>query len=151
MAETPEESDFTSIQQRILEIGMANADQKPNTLSNVPEDLKAAMGRLMPFRDEEAESELALPASLQDYIELVDWTGRSIAPGKPGRIPENLPPLLTRLNIRPENYIKFIQRAEKERFHFFIGPVDRIREVADLLGRGFFKGQAAAAALFSPG
>jgi len=140
MAETPEESDFTSIQQRILEIGMASADQKPEaeSESQLPEDLNAAMGKLMPFRDQDPDSEIALPANLQDYIELIDWTGRCIAPGKRGSIPENLPPILTRLNIRPENYIKFIKRAEKSRFHFFIGPVERIREVADKLGRGFF-------------
>jgi len=153
MAETLEESDFTSIQQRILESGMAGADQKPEikSESELPEDLNAAMGKLMPFREQDPDSELALPANLQDYIELVDWTGRCIAPGKRGSIPENLPPILTRLNIRPENYIKFIKRAEKNRFHFFIGPVERIREVAKTLGRGFLKGQAAASALFGPG
>jgi len=53
MAETPEESDFTSIQLRILESGMAGADQKPEieSESKLPEDLNAAMGKLMPFRD----------------------------------------------------------------------------------------------------
>lgn len=151
MAETPEESDFTSIQQRILEIGEARAERQPETVSAIPEDLGAALGKLMPFRDQDPKSELTIPATLQDYLELVDWTGRCIAPGKRGSIPKNIPPIIERLDIHPENYIKFIQRQEKSRFHFFIGPVERIREVAQTFNRSFLKGQAAASALFSPG
>ena len=151
MAENPEESDFTSIQQRIFEIGFAGAEQKPKNATAIPEDLDAAMGKLMPFRDQDPQSELTIPTNLQDYLELVDWTGRCIAPGKRGSIPKNLPPILTRLDIHPENYLKFIRREEKSRFHFFIGPVERIREVAETLNRNFLKGQAAASALFSLG
>jgi hypothetical protein len=37
-----------------------------------------------------------IPLNLQDYIELVDWTGRAIWEDKQGYIDNNLPPILER-------------------------------------------------------
>ena len=109
------------------------------------------IGKLMPFRDRDPQNELTIPANLQDYLEVVDWTGCCLVPDKRRSIQKNLPPILSRLHIHPEHRIKFIQRREKSRFHFFIGPEERIREVAETLNRNFLKGQAAASALFSLG
>ena len=35
------------------------------------------------------------------YLELLDWTARQIVTGKRGATPEDAPPLLERLNIKP--------------------------------------------------
>ncbi|MFO7550146.1 MAG: hypothetical protein R6W80_01970 [Haliea sp.] len=67
------------------------------------------------------------------------------------RIPDDLPPILERLKIDPDNYIRFINRTQKSRFHGFIGSVKSMQGLAADFGRSFLKGQAAAAALFSPG
>ena len=96
-------------------------------------------------------SERVIPYDLQDYLELVDWSGRAVVEGKRGSIPENLPPILARLNIDPENYLRFVSRSEKSRFSNFIGPVKAMRELADRFGKSFLKGQTAAALLFSSG
>ncbi|MBS0265471.1 MAG: hypothetical protein JSS02_26300 [Planctomycetes bacterium] len=40
-----------------------------------------------------------LPMSLGDYLQLLDWTGRQLAPGKKGRIPETVGPILERLQL----------------------------------------------------
>jgi len=43
---------------------------------------------------------IAMPAAA--YMELLDWTARQIVTGKRGSTPEDTPPLLERLKIRPE-------------------------------------------------
>lgn len=67
LSETPEGSDFTSIQARIRRA--ANGRQEGSE-SPVPE--------LMPFRAERGDTlpKAILPFDLKDYLELVKWTGR---------------------------------------------------------------------------
>ena len=157
MAQTPEESDYTAIQQRILEQDPKIADRQTDAVEKLPEDLQTAIGKLMPFSnqasaDQKADNpERAIPYEIQDYLELVDWSGRAVVEGKRGSIPENLPPILERLKIDPAAYIKFINRNEKTRFGNFIGPVEAMRDLAERFGKSFLKGQTAAAQLFSPG
>ena len=157
MAETPEESGYTAIQQRILEQDPDIANRQPDAIGKLPEDLQTAIGKLMPFSDqmsaEPASNALqpSIPYELRDYLELVDWSGRAVIEGKRGSIPENLPPILQRLKIDPAAYVKFINRSEKSRFSNFIGPVEAMRNLAERFGKSFLKGQTAAAQLFSPG
>ncbi|TQE99683.1 MAG: transposase [Spiribacter salinus] len=152
MADTPEESDYTSIQQRVLEQDPKIAARDPERIEALPEDLRTAIGRLMPFSDQAPDDpEHAIPYQIQDYLELVDWSGRAIIEGKRGRIPDDLPPILERLKIDPHNYLRFINRTQKSRFHGFIGSMKSMQGLAADFGRSFLKGQAAAAALFSPG
>ncbi len=152
MAETPEESDYTSVQQRILEQNPQVAARAPEAMERLPEDLQAAIGRLVPFSDQDSvDAERAIPYSITDYLELVDWSGRAIVEGKRGRIPDHLPPILQRLRVDPDHYVRFIRKEQRSRFHAFIGSVEAMRNAAKDFGRAFLKGQAAAAQLFSPG
>lgn len=157
MAETPEESDYTSIQQKIIEQDPGVADRDQSSIEALPEDLRAAIGRLMPFADQTTLEEAArnrgrtIPYEIQDYLEPVDWSGRAIIEGKRGKIPDDLPPIFERLKIDPGTYVRFINRKQKSRFHGFIGSVKSMRDLAEDFGRSFLKGQAAAAALFRPG
>ena len=43
-----------------------------------------------------------LPFKLNDYLELVDWSGRIVRKGKRGAIAANAPAILQRLAITPE-------------------------------------------------
>ena len=152
MAQMPEESDYTAIQQRILEQDPEIAGRKPDAIEKVPEDLQTAIGKLMPFADQAPDySERVIPYGIRDYLELVDWSGRAVIEGKRGSIPDNLPPILQRLKIDPAAYLKFINRSEKSRFSNFIGPVEAMRNLAERFGKSFLKGQTAAAQLFNPG
>jgi hypothetical protein len=152
IAETPEESDYTSVQQRILEQDPKITQRDSKRIGQLPEDLQAAIGRLLPFADQaDPDRDRCIPYSVADYLELVDWSGRAVAEGKRGSIPDALPPLLSRLKIDPENYIRFIRREPKSRFRAFLGSVESMRKRAEAFGRSFLKGQAAAALLFSPG
>ncbi|MFL1485103.1 hypothetical protein [Marinobacter sp. LN3S78] len=54
--------------------------------------------------------------SLNDYLELVDYTGRIINPNKRGHIPEHQPPILKRLGLSTEEWLAEATEFE-DRFH----------------------------------
>jgi hypothetical protein len=50
------------------------------------------------------------PLSVEEYLTLVDWTGRQIVRGKCGAIPAHLPPLLARVGIPSANWLPLVTR-----------------------------------------
>jgi hypothetical protein len=44
--------------------------------------------------------------SVEQYLEVLDWTGRQIASGKRGAIPSDLAPILSRLGIDDSNWLE---------------------------------------------
>ena len=137
MAETPEASDYTSIQQRINEV---NVSAPVKT-----EDLAAVIPKLMGFAGR-LDCDEGLPCELKDYLELVDWSSRAIHPNKRGKIGDQQPKILQRLQIEPSALLRFLSR--KDRFHHVIGSKTSIREAAIKLGKSFLQGIAAAERLF---
>ena len=87
IAATPEESDFTSIKQRI--------DKEDYFVTPAP--------LLLPFAREGKPE--ALPCYFADYLALVDWTGRAIRLDKRGYIPHHLAPVLQRLGIEEGQWL----------------------------------------------
>lgn len=116
MANTPEDSDYTSIQQRIK-------GHQPGALRRFGGSSDGGAG---------------LPGSLEEYFELVDWAGRAVRSGKRGYIPPDTPPILTRLGLSPAGAAAFMRN--KHNFPRAIGPVAALREVARSVGAKFFKG-----------
>jgi hypothetical protein len=78
--------------------------------------------------------------STEDYLELVDWAGRAIRADKRGAIPGHLPPILTRLRLNPEHYLRLVRRGGRSHHVAALGHVERLREAAARLGRRFLKG-----------
>ncbi|MFO7764593.1 MAG: transposase [Wenzhouxiangellaceae bacterium] len=156
IAETPEASDYTSIQQRIAawrakQTPAATSAKRTAGNSGEKADLSDEIVRLLSFRDDRNESaKAAIPYSTTDYLELIDWSGRAIIEGKKGSIPEHLPPILARLNMRPEQYLAYV-RKPKFGFANALGALDKLKAYTEHFGKAFTKGQTAAAALFSPG
>lgn len=68
------------------------------------------------------EMSIGLPFRLQDYLELLDWTGRQFRQGKRGAIDEGLPPILERLNIDPDKWLYTPTHFESS-FRGFVGTV----------------------------
>jgi len=89
MAKTPEESDHTSVKRRIEAVRSQGRQQ--DVVSKQPKRLQRFAGN--PREDMPA----GLPFSLNDYLELVDWTGRQIREDKRGHIDSDTPPILQRL------------------------------------------------------
>jgi len=130
----------------VIETRIEDASEQKHDL---PKDLKAALGKLAPFASESGlREDGALPLSLTDYLELVDWTDRAIAHGKKGVIDDRLPPILERLKARPEGVIEFLSKPQKRRAPTVIGPVQALKECAQAFGRKFLKGRATASLLF---
>ena len=154
IAETPETSDFTSVQQRIAawkgrQTTTANEEHRPARSEN--ESLEATIIKLLEFSDDSKDNaKNTIPYSTTDYLELVDWSGRAIVEGKKGFIPEQLPPILQRLHMQPEQYLAYVGKP-KYGFANALGALNKLKACAEYFEKTFLKGQTAAAALFSPG
>nr|MDA3932856.1 transposase [Gammaproteobacteria bacterium] len=144
MAATPEGSDYTSIQQRIN----AATDRKDTgtTAADKTESLSTVIPRLMGFAGK-LDSDEGLPCALDDYLELVDWSGRAIHPHKRGKIADHQPKILQRLQMEPAELLRYLGH-KNDRFHHVIGSKSAIRAAAVCLGRKFMQGIAAADRLF---
>jgi hypothetical protein len=67
-----------------------------------------------------------IPFKLDDYLQLVDWTGRLMREDKRGCIANNLPAILERLNIAPEQWLKTSHHFEKQ-FKHFVGETSQVK------------------------
>jgi len=117
IAKTPEQSDYTSVQERILH----------------PED-----SLLRPFAERD---ENGIPFSLKDYLELVDWGGREIKHNKRGSIRSHTPPILARLQMDKAPVLDYLSRADQPTFGA-VGPVSMLKAFAISVGRSFIKGHS---------
>ena len=106
MATTPENSDYTSIQERIKpSFDLGKVIEELSTHKSLT-DFGGELKPLMPFLDginEDEEEGIPMPYSA--YLELVDWTGRAVLATKRGAIPADLPPILERLNISGKRWL----------------------------------------------
>jgi len=59
-----------------------------------------------------------LPISVDEYLQLLDWTGRRLVDGKPGTIPSDLAPILQRLGIEPNGW--FLLASDFGRLYYRI-------------------------------
>ncbi len=113
IAETSENSDFTSIQERIFEkqgkpISHNIEDDEDDPLKHI----KPA--RLLPFAGapHSDNNPKHIQAELVSYISLVEWTGRQHHEGKRGKIDGELPDILKRLNINKDNWLDLLLYKE---------------------------------------
>ena len=122
IAKTPEQSDYTSIQERI-----EHPDNHCLTsFSGLNND--------------------GLPCNLEDYLELVDWAGREVKCNKRGYIPANAPPILARLRMDTKPILDYLSKDEITSFGA-LGPVSMLKAFAKSVGRRFIKGHAFGARL----
>jgi REP element-mobilizing transposase RayT len=133
LADTPEMSDFTSIQQRI---GEYCRDFASDIADDAPE--RVILSRLETPTTDKAPNQITFATA--DYLQLVDWAGRAIRDDKRGAIPASTPPILARLRIDPGQYLRYIQRGGQGYHVAALGHVDRLRSAATKLGRCFVKG-----------
>jgi len=114
MARSLETSEYTSIQERInprfnLEQAIQRQIQQGELLN-----FKASLKPLLQFEERETNQNLTgIQYSFKDYLELVDWTGRVIRNDKPGHIDPNVPPILERLHIPPDQWCINASRFEQ--------------------------------------
>ena len=134
MAITPETSDHTSIQLRITY--WKDKANLPRTQSScvIGHDEDSQPAHLMRFAGNDREAMPAgLPFNLIDYLELIDWSGRAIIEGKRGSIPEQLPPILQRLEMRSGHWLELCTHLES-RFKGLVGSVETIKSMMRKFG-----------------
>ncbi len=118
MAQTPEESDYTSIQERIT-----NKQTK-----------------LKPFGASQCNSnKYEIPFALDDYLSLVETTGRAIINEHKGYIPEELPDILQRLGLNNDTWLNQIKYFDKW-YYKAIGTVDNLKKYCKNLKQKYIKG-----------
>jgi len=80
-----------------------------------------------------------LSISKEEYLELLDWTGRMVKSGKRGAIPEDMAPLFERLEIDAKNWDNTVLTFGTL-FCRVAGKAERIRKAAQDAGKKWFKG-----------
>jgi REP element-mobilizing transposase RayT len=138
MSKTPEESDFTSIQERLKAYVQQQKSSKEKQLS-LTEPTK-----LYPFVKSKGNEPLnGIDFDEEDYFRLVDWTGRAIRNDKRGSIPDELVPIIERLQLNPDSWLSSVKRYNRDYFKA-VGAIDRIKAYAKSLEKCWFQGQSAA-------
>ena len=137
VAATPETSRNTSIYERIAE------RQKPAKRSEVSRD-----GWLSPMAgqssrgtgvDRRASHDEFITLKLDEYVSLLDWTGRQIRQNKHGAIRADLSPILDRLKIQPEGWLHIVTQFGRL-FKHAAGSPAKLTHYAKSLGRSWLKG-----------
>ena len=162
-AQTPEDSRHTSAYERILAWQRNEAagitDVRPGFQagSDAPDgwlcELTLASGPNTPSSNgapaasgRRASDKGLLPIGRQEYLELLDVTGRMLRPGKPGVIPAELPPLLERLGKRGMSVNSSAWgnavRDFSKRFGHVVGRGATLVARAAASGRKWYRGRA---------
>jgi hypothetical protein len=89
-----------------------------------------------------------LPITLDDYLELLDSSGRLVRDGTSGSIPEQVAPILDRLGIRREMWSAVVTGYE-QMFGSVVGAPARLAQRAAATGRRWYRGQAQCASAFT--
>lgn len=139
LAKTPESSVYTSIQRRIQGL-----KQKTSSKASAQKSLQTFAGyprNNMPP---------GLPFRLDDYLKLVDWTGRIIREDKRGAIPEQLPDILQRLDLDARHWL-YLSRHFESPFKHLVGAAHNVRRACEHTGKQWAQGIRQCERLFSSG
>ena len=114
ITEKLEESGNTSIKQRIEEMKNDNDEIK------LTQAVTAVAGKVRGN---------SLPINLKEYIELAEWTGKTIIHPDKASIPPHVISVLERLNLQQGHWLKHIEHYGKH-YCRVVGPINKIREKA---------------------
>lgn len=137
LAESIETATFTSGQQRLAAV-MGNETACPQRREP----------RLLPFVESIRHNATeGLPFNIQDYLDLLDTTGRQVHPMKRGVILATTPTLLMSLGVSSGEWLKNITTLHT-RYRLFIGAPHRLSTLARKHGWRWIHGQSAARRLY---
>jgi putative transposase len=153
LAETPEQSDFTSIQERIYswhrdrQMDTIAITQSEGIYSSDPEfqfapDHSLSADWLCPISSDSKRRGI-LQMTTAEYLDLVDRSGRLMRAGKSGSIDADLMPILLRIGAKPDAWLETISHFGS-RFRLAAGLLSSLRRFADKLGLHWTTGLRAA-------
>jgi len=131
---------------------MAYVDLNPirASIASTPESsahtsIKARIERrdrhLLPFTAKSNTGQSLIPMSRNDYLSLLDWTGRVLIKGKRGRIAKNVPTVLARLNLNPDHWLREVNYYGRW-YYRAVGSLHAMQDYCDHLGQQWLKGSA---------
>ncbi len=132
LSETLEDSEFTSVKQRIEQL----SGKETKTTLPLAKFIASS------------QTDDGIPYALKDYLELVDWTGRIVRPDKRGFIPSDTPKILHKLGLDPHSWVETVQ-GFSSRFHTFIGPEEQLKAVCQKQAKKWLRGVRLCRRLFN--
>ncbi|ESP93722.1 transposase [Pseudoalteromonas luteoviolacea] len=136
MANKLEDSDFTSIQERIKQFQSSKANVKKPDQNETEPHIKQPTS-LKPFGGREQEH--TLPFSLLGYLKLVDWTGRYIHSKEKGYMSKDVPHVLASMKIEVTTWLDRVQNYGT-RYGNFAGSQNVLRVHAAKNDVNWYKG-----------
>jgi REP element-mobilizing transposase RayT len=127
-----ETSDYTSIKQRIEDATTSKANSSKTIQQTTPTI------KLAPFIGSSLKDN-GIAFTLNDYLELADWTGRIVRDDKRGYIQSNTPAILQKLQLDEENWLETVQGFSKG-FHVFVGPEEQLKSLCQKQKRHWVRG-----------
>jgi len=150
IASRPEDSDYTSLQERLGTAREVHSIVPPNP---EPDRVDATIAQvaaldLLPFADQMDGQQPCIPFEFLDYIQLADWTGRALRDDRRGAIDSELPDILARLGITPGAWLGACCHVE-ERFGRAMGPLANINRLCERIGQRWIQGVSHCRAFYS--
>jgi len=143
IASTPESSDFTSVQARIrdrqesrahrtLEAQIMRQEHGPQAGWLAPIELSPKQSASREKQTaRRASNKGCLLMSLDQYLQLLDWTGRQLRRDKSGVIARELKPILERLDCTVESWLNLVKNFRR-RFRTEAGRPEKLVGVREL-------------------
>ncbi len=161
IAETPEDSEYTSVHDRVKTVQakekvkllkkkarQRSLTSRQKTLLKKARRASTADNWLTPLEDKPgAKQRGAVNLTLEEYLQLLDWSGSMLKKGKRGAMPEDLAPVLERLQIEEQKWLATVSRFDSW-FKRAAGRAESMAELAKRAGRAWFKGIRASRAVF---
>jgi hypothetical protein len=82
----------------------------------------------------------------RSYVQLVDWSGRQLRPGKKGAIPQGAPSALTRIGVEPDLWPVHV-KATGSGFWRAVGTAQALLDSARGMGQRWLRGVGTARAM----
>lgn len=127
ISKNPLQSDYTSMKRRL-------SGDSSGLLNFKADDAQAATGH-----------NNSLPFRFDDYLKLLDWSGRIIRHDKHGAIPKDTPPLIEQLGIAPDRW-QTVMKPPVPWHQKALGSAARIKKYCQAIGQ-----QRLRLASYSPG
>ena len=86
-----------------------------------------------------AEPGISIPISRDEYLRLVDWSGRALRDKKRGTTRDALPPLLARLNLEQKHWLADMRHYGRW-YYRAVGSVQALECYCEHLGQQWLKG-----------
>jgi REP element-mobilizing transposase RayT len=156
IAATPEQSDFTSIQERIRAWQREQKASVPDKAISIKTEMQKLEdvvggaytedGWLCPIQSN-ARRKGILQMTEAEYFDLIDRCGRMIRSDKRGSIDPKLDPILIRIGAIPERWIDTVI-SFRSKFQLAVGSPENLRKFATRIGSHWLKGLKAARSAF---